>query len=662
MTHKTKATGGGRQWENTKHKPEHHSDLLAGGQCVQCGGLLVDCQPGGRFLFAFKRRGYFSTKGSRANLSGTLRFSVRVNALFISLRVFSRWRMIIDNALFCSSWLFIIITFKTMRRSTSHHGADSDYSDSLALRRWRYSTSRFNAAVTNCPVLSPGIFTASTLFITSCGTLAATVCDFAFTAFVAMLCTPYKKQMQYAGKKISVQHLACLTPRLKLVFNTLLMKGAETTKPRTVGAVTGLLTTNDRKRIEVAMLNHTTHPQGRDPHNLNKYIWRFIALSTAQPRVITIGATSEQEARQQSPTGWVMVLASRFHHRCLFFVCLSSGYGVVPFQRMRGRSLMKRSSGKLSDGAGGRTRRSRLRWRTTLASVISPDSFIFIKSYLRAHLLWRFLFLMKTYSGSGVSYLKIWFNFSCLALMTARNNICRCFVFTSRTVGDNMDLFMVLTCNALRRDASYHGGGYRFVRIRPLMKSSSGKCSGRGNSGGTGLLLMRSRSLAARAAFSFCRSTSNGTPLSFMVPPVYPLLTDGYRCIFRTNYLINTSDHIIREPEYTGAIIPHLLAYAQLTADMALNEAKAILIADCEYGVMRDDRFNALKQEFDGTPEDTDIALLCVADMVKAACFLLETAEHSGTGSDILNIASDYAEYVAEARYRRKFQEVVSHE
>lgn len=56
MAHKTKATGGGRQWENTKHKPEHHSDLLAGGQCVrfapmtlglteghygECAGLLV---------------------------------------------------------------------------------------------------------------------------------------------------------------------------------------------------------------------------------------------------------------------------------------------------------------------------------------------------------------------------------------------------------------------------------------------------------------------------------------------------------------------------------------------------------------------------------------------------------------------------------------------
>ncbi|GAB0793112.1 hypothetical protein LL13C17_28250 [Escherichia coli] len=121
--------------------------------------------------------------------------------------------------------------------------------------------------------------------------------------------------------------------------------------------------------------------------------------------------------------------------------------------------------------------------------------------------------------------------------------------------------------------------------------------------------------------------------------------------------------HATSETEYAGAFVPHSLAVMQFSADMALNEAKAILIADCENGggVMRDDRFNALKQEFDGAPEDTDIALLCVADMVKAACFLLETAEHSGTGSDILNIASDYAEYVAEARYRRKLPEDVSH-
>ncbi len=57
------------------------------------------------------------------------------------------------------------------------------------------------------------------------------------------------------------------------------------------------------------MRNHTTHPQGRDSHNLNKYIWRFIALSTAQPRVITIEATSEQEARAQLPRAHLIFVA-----------------------------------------------------------------------------------------------------------------------------------------------------------------------------------------------------------------------------------------------------------------------------------------------------------------------------------------------------------------
>ncbi len=36
---------------------------------------------------------------------------------------------------------------------------------------------------------------------------------------------------------------------------------------------------------------------------------------------------------------------------------------------------------------------------------------------------------------------------------------------------------------------------------------------------------------------------------------------------------------------------------------------------------MRDDRFNSLKREFDGAPEDAAGALLSVADMMKAALF-----------------------------------------
>ncbi|HCL9682506.1 TPA: host cell division inhibitor Icd-like protein [Escherichia coli] len=303
---KTKATAEGRQWVLRQIKLEritNNATFAAGGQCDQSD--LVRSKVCNESFFLCSLRNCSRAKAHGANLSDSC--SIFLRRLF----------RVGDNVL-VNSLSVIVLSCIAMRRNTLHHGAGDGYSCSLALRRWRYSTSRFNAAVTNCPVLSPGIFTASTLFITSCGTLAATVCDFAFTAFVAMLCTPHKKQMQYAGKKISVQHLTCLTPGFKLVFNTLLMQGAETTKPRTVGAVTGLLTTNDNESIEVAMRNHTTSPQGRDSHDLNKYIWRFIAMSTAQPRVITIEATSEQEARQQSPDGCVMVFAARIrqevHH------------------------------------------------------------------------------------------------------------------------------------------------------------------------------------------------------------------------------------------------------------------------------------------------------------------------------------------------------------
>ncbi|EJT7713243.1 hypothetical protein N3R28_001373, partial [Salmonella enterica subsp. enterica serovar Muenchen] len=246
MTYITKATGGGRQWIHTKlERITNNATFAAGGQCDQSD--LVRSKVCNESFFLRSLRNFSRANEQGANLSDSC--SIFLRRLF----------RVGDNVL-VNSLSVIVLSCIAMRRNTLHHGAGDGYSCSLALRRWRYSTSRFNAAVTNCPVLSPGIFTASTLFITSCGTLAATVCDFAFTAFVAMLCTPYKKQMQYAGKKISVQHLTCLTPGLKLVFNTLLMQGAETTKPGSALTLTGLLTTNDRKRIEVAMLNHTTHP------------------------------------------------------------------------------------------------------------------------------------------------------------------------------------------------------------------------------------------------------------------------------------------------------------------------------------------------------------------------------------------------------------------
>ncbi|HCB8515119.1 TPA: host cell division inhibitor Icd-like protein [Escherichia coli] len=227
MTHKTKATCGGRQWENTKHKPEHHSDLLSGGQCAQCAGLLVG------------------------------------------------------------------------------------YSCSLALRRWRRLISPCIDAMMNCDVLSPDSFTNSMSFTISCGTRAFRACDFAFVVPVAISIPLLDWWGTVYTEKAQIKLLTWATPKEYSGPHLEVIKVYKCKAPQVSLPLAGLLTTNDRKRIEVAMLNHTTHPQGRDSHNLNKYIWRFIALSTAQPRVITIEATSEQEARQQSPDGCVMVFAAR---------------------------------------------------------------------------------------------------------------------------------------------------------------------------------------------------------------------------------------------------------------------------------------------------------------------------------------------------------------
>ncbi|ELO6897358.1 icd-like protein [Escherichia coli] len=240
------------QWDYINRVAKRHNCRITGkekatchgGQCDQCPGLLVDCQPGGRFLFAFKRRGYFSTKGSRANLSGTLRFSVRVNALFISLRVFSRWRMIIDNALFCSSWLFIIITFKTMRRSTSHHGADSDYSDSLALRRWRRLISPCIDVMMNCDVLSPDSFTDSMAFTISCGTRAFRACDFAFVVPVAISIPLVDWWGTVYTEKAQIKLLTWATPKTYSGPHLKIIKAHKSKAPQVSLPLAGLLTTN----------------------------------------------------------------------------------------------------------------------------------------------------------------------------------------------------------------------------------------------------------------------------------------------------------------------------------------------------------------------------------------------------------------------------------
>ncbi|EGL9020804.1 hypothetical protein IRL70_000133 [Escherichia coli] len=68
---------------------------------------------------------------------------------------------------------------------------------------------------------------------------------------------------------------------------------------------------------------------------------------------------------------------------------------------------------------------------------------------------------------------------------------------------------------------------------------------------------------------------------------------------------------------------------------------------------MRDDRFNALKQEFSGLSDDATDALSSISEMIRASFFLLGMKEYKATGLDVLNIAADYADFVTEVILRK---------
>lgn len=310
---KTKATAEGHQWESyTLEHIANNARFAAGGQCDQCAGLLVGyscsltlpcrdvfqvCDP--IFVRLYSLRNFSRTNAHGANLSCSCSLTAFLRCFFL------------DEDNFFNDLSVIVYTCNPVRHSSPHHGAGDGYSCSLALRRWRRLISPCIDAMMNCDVLSPDSFTDSMAFTISCGTRAFRACDFAFVVPVAISIPLLDWWGTVYTEKAQIKLLTWATPKTYSGPHLEVIKVYKCKAPQVSLPLAGLLTTNDRKIIEVAMRNHTTHPQGRDPHNLNKYIWRFIALSTAQPRVIHIEATSEQEARQQSPDGCVMVFAAR---------------------------------------------------------------------------------------------------------------------------------------------------------------------------------------------------------------------------------------------------------------------------------------------------------------------------------------------------------------
>ncbi|EIY9411433.1 host cell division inhibitor Icd-like protein [Escherichia coli] len=324
ITGKTKATRyGGPSTQATRYPQRmsiaNNATFAAGGQCDQCAGLLVGyscslaspccdvfqvCDP--IFVRLYSLRNFSRTNAHGANLSDSCSIFLR--------RLFRAGDNVLVNSL-----SVIVLSCIAMRRSYSHHGAGDGYSCSLALRRCSYFNLRPQASKTHAEKLALGLvnFSCSTLAsipsISSCGNRIFFFADLLFV-FPLDIGTPHLNgfdgRTQYSKKseKLSIDMCAHM---ILICAHSLGCIAQIKQRPAVLATHAGRLTTNDSRSIEVAMLNHITHPQGRDSHNLNKYIWRFIALSTAQPRVITIEATSEQEARQQSPAGCVMVFAAR---------------------------------------------------------------------------------------------------------------------------------------------------------------------------------------------------------------------------------------------------------------------------------------------------------------------------------------------------------------
>lgn len=236
MTGKTKATAEGSPVEIKEIKRiTNYAMSVAGGQSYQ---------PGGRFLPDLSRRGYFSTKSSRANFSGGIKrgagggIFVLVSSSSSLVQASDCLCRMISSSCVCVSCIgnsvlsVMVLPCKAMRRSTSHHGADSDYSDSLALRRWRRLISPSSAETINCPVLSPSSFKFSTASAIACGTRASSFLDFALTAFVAISDFLVIRWLTVYTQENGKTLLTWLTPVTNIVADTFIKVIDEKTKPR----------------------------------------------------------------------------------------------------------------------------------------------------------------------------------------------------------------------------------------------------------------------------------------------------------------------------------------------------------------------------------------------------------------------------------------------
>ncbi|HDQ6826155.1 TPA: host cell division inhibitor Icd-like protein [Escherichia coli O128:H2] len=301
MTGKTKATTEGSPMEIKEIKRiTNYAMSVAGGQGYQ---------PDGRFLVAFNRRGYFSTKSSRANRVGLVSGSGLSNNLLCRC-AFSRCRSSMDNAISCNSSFVIVCTRKAVRCSTSYHSAGIFYGCNLRDDSGRFATHCIN--INNVMLLcafkeNAGIFRTNFSRNTS---------DHLSKKAAYTEAIPYKTGIGITTpQELEAIHDAPASFFVSAHTHTSTMVGCM--GPTSVGLVSSNASCGNPVQSTASEL--TTSGGGYNPKVRGAFhmavsarpyfVWRFMQCLTDSIAIFTVTAATEREARARLPHAHLIFVA-----------------------------------------------------------------------------------------------------------------------------------------------------------------------------------------------------------------------------------------------------------------------------------------------------------------------------------------------------------------
>ncbi|EFA2726691.1 TPA: ash family protein [Escherichia coli] len=335
MAGKTKATTEGSSVEIKEIKRiTNYAMSVAGGQGYQ---------PGGRFLVAFNRRGYFSTKSSRANRVGLVSGSGLSNNLLCRC-AFSRCRSSMDNAISCSSSFVIVCTRKAVRCSTSYHSAGIFYGCNLRDDSGRFATHCIN--INNVMLLcafkeNAGIFrtnfsrntsdhlspktayTEAIPYKTGIGRENPFNCkaiNDARSVFFSASALRHINGVVYCAYSCTIRSFHELHFAQRHQQTMVMLAGLPKGRPEslqsgflTPASVTALC---ERENSCGDVIHHCKEAANMATipalvHSQTAFIWRFIIFGVSESQIINVTAWTEREARNRCPSGCVAVFAAR---------------------------------------------------------------------------------------------------------------------------------------------------------------------------------------------------------------------------------------------------------------------------------------------------------------------------------------------------------------